>query len=200
MSEIKINDTTRLDEKRWFGFKLNQTSRVILFYLALIGIIQNSNFIAWIANIPFYIYIYGFPSVMLSAQIFSIITQVIVFIISCYTLPICYKSKNNNREIDNYPIEDVGIRWFGFALSQTSIIILLFLAIIEILSLAYSLLIQLVNFSSLLRSIILYGPPDLMDFLNLASWSIIFNMVVTRIVINTYTIVRVSQSRKNMEF
>ncbi len=200
MSEIKINDTLRLDEKRWFGFKLNQTSKVILFYLALIGIIQYSNFLGWISNIVVYIQIYGFPSIMLSAQIFSIITQVIAFVISCYTLSICYKSKNNDREGVNYKIDDTGIRWFSFTLSQTSIIILLFLAIIEILTLAYSLLIQFVNLGNILRIMILYGPPDLMDILNLVTWSMIFNMVVSRIVINTYTIVRVYQSRKNMEF
>jgi hypothetical protein len=199
MSESKINDTTRLDEKRWFGFKLNQTSKVILFYLALIGIIQNSNFLGWISNIVVYIDIYGFPSVMLSAQIFGVITQIIAFVISCYTLSILYKSKNNDRESVNYEIDDTGIKWFWFTLSQTSIIILLFLAIIEILTLAYSLLFQFVNLGNILRYMILYGPPDLMDILNLVTWLIIFNMVVSRIVINTYTIVRASQSRKNMD-
>ncbi len=200
MSEIKINDTTRLDEKRWFGFKLSQTSKVILFYLALIGIIEYSNFLGWIFNIAFYIDIYGFPSVMLSTQIFSIIMQVIAFIVSCYTLSICSKSRNNDRESENYETDDIGIRWFGFALSRTSIMILLFSAILGILIMAYSLLFQLVNFVRSLPYLILYGPPDLMDILNLASWSIIINMVVSRIVINFYTIVRVYQSRKNMEF
>jgi hypothetical protein len=199
MSEIKISNTTRLDEKRWFGFKLSQTSKVILFYLALIGIIENSNFIGWISNIVLYINIYGFPSVMLSTQIFSIIIQIIVFIISCYTLSICFKSRNNNREIDNYEIEDIGIRWFGFDLSRTSIMILLFLAILGMLSMAYSLIIQLFNLGNILRFMILYGPQDLMDIINLGGWFIVFNTVISRIVINTYSVVRFFQARKIMD-
>lgn len=199
MSEIKINNTTRFNETRWFGMKLGQTSKVILFFLALLGVIDSATLWLSINSLITYIRVIGFPSEIVSSQIFSIIMGVIILVISCYTLSICVKSKKESSEIQHDMNKTFNtISWFGFTFSQTSAIILFFLAIIWIPPTISSLYFYITLYANYLLSLSFLGG----DWINLLGALSIIHYIATlisRLVIYSYSIVRFSQVRKNMD-
>lgn len=197
MSEIKIKNKIQISETRWFGIKLSQTPVVILFLLALIGIIEESILPLLIITIIRYVQM-GFSSLsFISTQIFSFITGVVILLISCYTLFVCVKSKGNNNEIQ----EDIktinGIRWFGFTLSQTSAVILVFLSLIGIIPTISSIYYQIINLRNAIPSF-LYAGLDLYEIVNIIFIFHLITTLVSELVIYSYSIVRFSQVKKNM--
>ena len=196
MSEKNINKTARSDEIRWFGIKLNQTSNVILFFLALIGVIEGTTLWLSIFSIITYIRFFGFLSLMVSSQIFSIIIGVGILGISCYTLFICVKSRKSDNEIHhnmNSPTNT--INWFGFALSKTSAIILFFLSLIGIVPTISSLYYNVINYINYLHSFFTYGG-DTINVLSALSLFYLLSTLISKLVIYSYSIVRFSQARK----
>jgi hypothetical protein len=199
MSEIKINKTDRSDKIRWFGIKLGQTSKVILFFLALIGVIEGTTILFSIESLITYIRFFGFLSVMVSNQILSIIMGVVKLVISCYTLSICVKSRKSNDEFHHdMNATTNSINWFGFALTQTSAIILFFLALIGIIPTISSLYYNIANYINYLRSFLTYGG-DIIDVLGALSLFYFISTLISILVIYSYSIVRFSQVRKNMD-
>lgn len=194
-----MNDTTRLDETRWFGIKLNHTSRVILFYLALIGVIEGTNLWLSISTLINYIQIFGILSEYVSRQIFSIITGVSIFVIFCYTLLVCSKSRKDNKNNQNNTNTTVNtIRWFGFTLSQTMVIILFFLALIGIPPTIYSLYYYIFYLRDIVQSFLYYGG-DWIYILGALSIFQLISTLIAKLVLFSYSIVKFSQVRKNME-
>ncbi len=198
MSEIKINNTTRLDETRWFGIKLSQTAKVILFYLALIGVIEGT--ILWLSINSLITYIhFGLPFEIVSRQIFFIITGVIILVIFCYTLYICAKSRKDSNEIQhNMNATYNALSWFGFKLSQTSAIILFFAALIGIPSAISSIYFYIIYLRDVLQSLLYFGG-DWVDVLGVLSIFHYLTALISKLVIFSYSIIRFSQVRKNMD-
>ena len=120
---ISMSDN-RTEERRFFGFKLNQTSVVILFILAITFLIGS---ISTIYNLILDL-IGMLPVPLIDELIFFIISFVLILIplaIWCYTLFFCLKMKNKH-----FNDENKGLNWFGFELNKTSATILFFMSLI----------------------------------------------------------------------
>ncbi|MFX0005438.1 MAG: hypothetical protein ACFFA7_06255 [Promethearchaeota archaeon] len=199
MSEIKIKNTTKFVESKWFGIKLSQTSVVILFLLALFGIIEESMLPLSIISIIRYV-LFGFRTLSyISTQIFFFITGVIILLISCYTFSICVKSKNDNNEIqEDNNISINGIRWFGFILSRTSATILMFLAIIGIIPTISSIYNQIISLIDVIKSFLIYGL-DWYELLGIIFMFHLISILISELIIYSYSIIRFSQLKKIIE-
>ncbi|MFX0039583.1 MAG: hypothetical protein ACFFCY_04985 [Promethearchaeota archaeon] len=199
MSEIEINGTPRLIETKWFGIRLNQTAKIILFFLALIRSIGGTNILLSINSLILLIQYYGFAYEMVVAQIFYNIIRIIILVISIYTLYICVKSRNERSETKNNmnPNSPV-INLFGFKLSQTSAIIIFFLALLGIPSIISSIYSYIYNLRYIIQSL-LYSGVDWYNMVNLIAYNYLLSTLIFELVIYIYSIVRFSQLRKSFE-
>ncbi len=102
----------RNKEVKYLGFRLNQTSVIILFILSLTALI------GYISTIYSYIIDSNF-------RFYFIVLMLIPFGFSCYTLIICLKMRSNHLNDDNE-----GLNWFGFENNNISATILNFMSII----------------------------------------------------------------------
>ena len=115
-----------------FGFRINNTVAVILFFLALSMTI---NYISQMyIYVEFFIQLIGssIPELMTYPVIQSVITFFIglaLFIFYIYVLVVSSKSKKFYRET-----EDNQTRWLGFRLTSTSLITISVLSILNIIS------------------------------------------------------------------
>ncbi|MFX0004652.1 MAG: hypothetical protein ACFE9C_04770 [Candidatus Hodarchaeota archaeon] len=198
MSEIKIKNRTQFDEPKWFGIKLGRTSKAILFYMALIGVIEGTNLLYSFTTLINYIQIFGFPSEYVSRQIFYIITGVTVLILSLYTLVIIVLSKkrSNNTQNDINATNKV-IRIFGFTLSQTAAILIFFVALVGIPPTISSLYSYSIYLKDLVQSFIYYGV-EWNEILGVVGIFQIVSTLISKLILFIYSIVRYSQVRKNM--
>ncbi len=114
---ITMNENRDGDE-RYFGFKLDQTSRLILFFLSFTILISYISII--------YRHIVDLLSI--DELIFFLIDFVLILIplpILFYTLITCLKMRNVH-----FNDENKGVNWFGFEMNNISATILFFLSIL----------------------------------------------------------------------
>ena len=114
----------RYEERRYFGFTLDQTSVAILFILAITFLIGS---ISRIYNLILDL-IGMLPEPSIGELIFFIINTALFLIplaIMCYTLFFCLKKRN--KQLNN---ENNGINWFGFEMNRTSATVLFFISLI----------------------------------------------------------------------
>ncbi|MFX1573901.1 MAG: hypothetical protein ACFFB0_14230 [Promethearchaeota archaeon] len=122
----KITMSRNRNEVKYFRFKLNQISVIILFILALIAVI-NLMYPIFSSILNFRLAI--IPVGILILNLMSFVSLLIFLIIYIYTLVSCLKwRKYHMSEGIN------GIKWFGFEMNKTSATVLLLISLIGFIS------------------------------------------------------------------
>ncbi len=111
-------------EVNYFGFKLNQTSAIILFFLALSSIISAIspmyNFLSMLIGMIPTLQIEDLMMWLINITFFSIILSINIF-----TVVICSRVRNNHINDEHGEIY-----WFGFEISETTATVLFILSLI----------------------------------------------------------------------
>ncbi|MFX0021525.1 MAG: hypothetical protein ACFE9S_04315 [Candidatus Hermodarchaeota archaeon] len=195
MSEINLKRNSQSGKHKWFGVRLGPTSKVFLFFLALIQVIEGGTLLLSIYSLIMILQIYGYLSEMVIRSILYIPVRLIILAISIYTLSICVKSRDMNSEIKEEKEEDfVNLRYFGFELTQTSGILIFFIVLIEIPFMISSFYSNIINIQYLIQSILSSGV-DWNHIANGITSSYIISIQLFKIVIFIYSIKKFSQLR-----
>lgn len=185
-----------LDNTKWFGIRLGETSKIILFYFALIGVIETPALLLSIIGIIEFIY-YGMPIESILREIIMMLPRIILLPIFCYTLSICIKFKKVEKEFeDSYDASFQTTKLFGLLLSQKSGIIICFVALIGIPSVIPSLYFYVILLRDYIQSL-LYGG-NWIRMLGLLGISQLLSALITKLVIYSYSIVKFAQVKKNI--
>ena len=115
---MNLMNENRYEDKKYFGFKLDQTSSLILFFLSLTALISYISII----------YRHIVDLLIMEELILSLISFIFILTplpILFYTLLISLKVRNKHL---NY--ENKGRNWFGFEMNNTSTTILFLISIL----------------------------------------------------------------------
>jgi len=133
MNGMAINRKVPSEEDRWFGISIGHTTKVILFFFSLRGILYSTRLWLYISNINVLSQIFGYNSEFVFRNIIILFIEVILATLYIYTLIICATSRKKANEVQkdmNSYLDDV--QWFGFKLLQTSATLLFCLSLIGI--------------------------------------------------------------------
>ncbi|MFX1313867.1 MAG: hypothetical protein ACFFHD_14855 [Promethearchaeota archaeon] len=164
------------NEVKLFGFRLNNNSAVILFYLSLIATIQSVGTIcSFILDLFFYEMI---------DLIILIITYLIILLLNIYILIICTRIKRSYKGDDA-----VSEKWFGFRLMESSLLVIFILSLLALILVPTSLYFHVKSVITL----IIFSRFDLY-YLIRYTMSYIFLLIL--IAIHIYTILKCVKIKK----
>jgi len=193
MEKSQPEEKSKNREVRLFGFKINNTASVILFFLALGWILTSIKpLIIFFQSLTQLIGLslselggYTFTLLIINPLIFLILLMIYIYI-----LIVCTRTKKLYREI-----EDAQIQWFGFTLTQSSYLIISLLSILNIIMGIYSL------FTSISSFIFLYNtyPLSPLPIYNIILFIIDLVVSLTLMLIYIYTIIIGKMAKVNLD-